>query len=87
MNQTNPQEFVIVAIGASAGGLEPIEQFFAHMPANAGIAFAVVQHLAPDHESALPHLLQKYTTMPVEQVRNSTKVAPDSVYIIPPMRP
>ena len=84
MNQTNPQEFVIAAIGASAGGLEPIEQFFAHMPANAGIAFAVVQHLAPDHESALPHLLQKYTTMPVEQVRNSTKVAPDSVYIIPP---
>ena len=84
MNHTNPQEFVIVAIGASAGGLEPLEQFFANMPANAGMAFAVVQHLAPDHESALPQLLRKHTAMPVEQIRNSTRVAPNSVYVIPP---
>ena len=48
------------------------------------MAFAVVQHLAPDHESALAQLLGKYTAMPVEQVQDHTKVAPDRVYIIPP---
>ena len=73
-----------MAIGASAGGLEALEHFFKHMPSDAGMAFAVVQHLAPDHESALPQLLAKYTRMPVEQVRDNTKVAPDRVYIIPP---
>ena len=48
------------------------------------MAFAVVQHLAPDHESALPQLLRKHTAMPVEQIRKSTRVAPNSVYVIPP---
>ena len=57
MNASNGREFLIVAIGASAGGLEALEKFFTHMPADAGIAFVVVQHLAPDHESALPQLL------------------------------
>ena len=84
MSQGNTRQFLIVAIGASAGGLEALEHFFKHMPSDAGMAFAVVQHLAPDHESALPQLLAKYTRMPVEQVRNNTKVAPDRVYIIPP---
>jgi two-component system CheB/CheR fusion protein len=84
MGQPSPQEFLIVAIGASAGGLEPLEKFFTHMPADAGMAFAVVQHLAPDHESALAQLLGKYTRMPVEQVQDHTRVGPDHVYIIPP---
>jgi two-component system CheB/CheR fusion protein len=84
MKQPNPQEFLIVALGASAGGLEPLEKFFAHMPADAGMAFAVVQHLAPDHDSALAQLLGKYTAMPVEQATDHTRVAPDRVYIIPP---
>ena len=56
MNQGNTEQFLIVAIGASAGGLEALEHFFKHMPSDAGMAFAVVQHLAPDHESALPQL-------------------------------
>jgi two-component system CheB/CheR fusion protein len=84
MNHSNAPEFLIVAIGASAGGLEALEHFFQNMPSNAGMAFAVVQHLSPDHASALPHLLAKYTSMHVEQVQNDTKVAPDRVYIIPP---
>ena len=84
MTQNNTHEFLIVAIGASAGGLEALEQFFRKMPADAPMAFVVVQHLSPDHESALPQLLAKYTSMPVEQVQENTKAAPGRVYIIPP---
>ena len=73
MSQSNSHEFLIVAIGASAGGLEALENFFRHMPADAGIAFVVVQHLAPDHASALPQLLAKYTQMPVEQAQDNTQ--------------
>ena len=80
MRQPTPDDFVIVGIGASAGGLEPLEKFFSQMPPDSGIGFAVVQHLAPDHESALSQLLARCTSMPVEQVRNNTKVAPDRVY-------
>src|SRR6266704_5850495 len=81
---SNSPQFLIAAIGASAGGLEAYETFFKHMPADAGIAFAVVMHLAPDHESALAQLLARHTGMSVEQVRDNTKVVPNRVYIIPP---
>src|SRR5580704_16155767 len=77
-------EFLIVALGASAGGLEPLETFFKHMPADAGFAFVIVQHLAPDHPTALPQLLARHTPMPVEEARNHTQVVPDHVYVIPP---
>jgi two-component system, chemotaxis family, CheB/CheR fusion protein len=65
MTQPAPEKFLLVAIGASAGGLEPLENFFRHMPADTGMAFAVVLHLAPDHESALAALLSKCTAMHV----------------------
>ncbi len=86
MSESNgsPEECLIVAIGASAGGLEAFEGFFKHMPADSGLAFAIVQHLAPDVKSALPELLTKYARMPVEQVRDSTKVLPNRVYVIAP---
>lgn len=84
MDPSNTEQFLIAAIGASAGGLEAYETFFEHMPADAGIAFAVVMHLAPDHESALAQLLARHTRMSVEQVRDNTKVIPNRVYIIPP---
>src|SRR5579862_2494659 len=77
-------EFLIVALGASAGGLEPLETFFKHMPADAGFAFVIVQHLAPDHPTALPQLLARHTAMPVEEAKNRTQVVPDHVYVIPP---
>lgn len=77
-------EFVITALGASAGGLEALEKFFKHMPSDAGIGFIVVQHLAPDHDSALSELLGRYTRMPVQQARDRVPVAPNRVYIIPP---
>src|SRR5580704_206021 len=77
-------EFLIVALGASAGGLEPLETFFKHMPADAGFAFVIIQHLAPDHPTALPQLLARHTAMPVEEAKNHTQVAPNHVYVIPP---
>ena len=59
-------------------------QFLAHVPADSGMAFAIVQHLDPIHKGMLPELLQRATTMKVMQVTDRTKVQPDCVYVIPP---
>jgi two-component system CheB/CheR fusion protein len=76
--------FPIVGIGASAGGLEALEQFLGHVPAGSGMAFVIVQHLDPTHKGIMPELLQRATRMKVIQVKDRTKVRPDSVYVIPP---
>ena len=78
--------FPIVGIGASAGGLEAFEQFFRACPADTGMAFVLVPHLDPGHESLLTEILQRATTMPVAQVLDQTRVEPDCVYVIPPNR-
>ena len=69
--KANSNQLLIAALGASAGGLEALEKFFKHMPADSGIGFVIVQHLAPDHTSALPELLARCTDMPVEQARDT----------------
>lgn len=76
----------IVGIGASAGGLAAFEAFFSGVPAGiqSGMAFVLVQHLAPDHTSMLAELIRRYTTMTVLQVEDGMPVEPDHVYIIPP---
>ncbi len=79
-----PLSFPIVGIGASAGGLEAIEQFLRHVPADSGMAFVVVQHLDPTHKGIMPELLQRVTTMEVFQVRDRLRVKPGCVYVIPP---
>ena len=76
--------FPIVGIGASAGGLEALEQLLGHVPAGSGMAFVIVQHLDPTHKGAMPELLQRATGMRVAQVKDRTQVRPDCVYIIPP---
>ena len=76
--------FPIVGIGASAGGLEALEQFLSSVPDTSGMAYAVVQHLDPTHKGLLPELLQRNTHMKVMQVKQHTKVQPDCVYVIPP---
>ncbi|MHB1483902.1 MAG: chemotaxis protein CheB [Saccharofermentanales bacterium] len=78
--------FPIVGIGASAGGLAAFEAFFSGMPSDAdtGMAFILVQHLAPDHKSILDDLIQRHTRMKVFEVENGMKVMPDCTYIIPP---
>jgi two-component system CheB/CheR fusion protein len=76
--------FPIVGIGASAGGLEALEQFLGGVPAGSGMAFVIVQHLDPTHKGIMPELLQRATPMKVAQVKDRTRVRPDCVYVIPP---
>ena len=80
----NGSTFPIVGIGASAGGLEALEQFLGHVPDGSGMAFVIVQHLDPTHKGIMPELLQRNTKMKVMQVKDRTKVKPDCVYVIPP---
>ena len=77
-------DFPIVAIAASAGGLEAVSELLATLPAKNGLAYVVVQHLDPDRESLLAALLSKKTAMPVEQIQDGMIIAVDHVYIIPP---
>ena len=76
--------FPIVGIGASAGGLEALEQFLEHVAPESGMAFVIVQHLDPTHKGLMPELLQRVTGMRVVQVSNRTRIRPNSVYVIPP---
>ena len=78
--------FPVVGIGASAGGLAAVEEFFSGMPANIdpGMAFVLVQHLAPDHKSILSELVRRYTRMEVFEVVDGITVQPNCAYIIPP---
>ncbi len=76
--------FPIVGIGASAGGLEALDQFLKHVPAKCGMAFVIVQHLDPTRKGIMPELLQRATKMKVIQVKDRTRVRPDCVYVIPP---
>jgi two-component system CheB/CheR fusion protein len=78
------RSFPIVGIGASAGGLEALEQFLGHVPKECGLGFVVVQHLDPIHKGILVELLQRNTPMPVVQIKDRMKIEPDHVYVIPP---
>ncbi|MCB0154871.1 MAG: PAS domain-containing protein, partial [Anaerolineae bacterium] len=80
------QSLVIVGIGASAGGQEAFEKFFAHMPDDSGLAFVVIQHLDPTHKSILVEMLQRYTPLPVLPAEDGLRVEPNTVYVIPPNR-
>jgi two-component system CheB/CheR fusion protein len=79
-----PATFPIVGIGASAGGLEALEQFLSPVAADAGLAFVIVQHLDPNQKALMAELLQRCTTMPVSQVGDGQRVEPNHVYVIPP---
>ena len=76
--------FPVVAIGASAGGLEAFKEFFQALPSGTGMAFVVVQHLDPSHHSMLTEIIAKSTAMPVEEVKPGVRIKPDCVYVIPP---
>ena len=74
----------VVGIGASAGGLEALEQFFDHCASDSGAAYVVVQHLSPDHKSMMNNLLSRHTRMPVQMVEDGMPVQANQVYLIPP---
>ena len=76
--------FPIVGVGASAGGLEAFTVLLGHLPAKTGMAFVLIQHLDPTHESMLSALMSRTTTMPVREAKDQMRVEPDHVYVIPP---
>src|ERR1700734_2325690 len=76
--------FPIVGIGASAGGLEALTYLLESLPPDTGLAFVIIQHLDPKHESLLPNLLARSTAMPVRQVKDGMFMEPNHVYVIPP---
>jgi two-component system, chemotaxis family, CheB/CheR fusion protein len=76
--------FPIVGVGASAGGLEAFTELLAALPRDTGMGFVLVQHLDPDHESALTEILSRATSLPVREIRNNERVRVDHVYVIPP---
>ncbi|HUO92303.1 MAG TPA: chemotaxis protein CheB [Rhizomicrobium sp.] len=74
----------VIGLGASAGGLEAFQNFLAAVPADAGLAYVLVQHLDPNHESMLAELLSRRTPMPVHQISDGMTIEPNRVYLIPP---
>lgn len=73
----------VVGIGASAGGLDPIEKLFDNLPADTGMAFVIVQHLSPDFKSLMDELLARHTSMPIHLVEDGMVVEANHVYLIP----
>jgi two-component system, chemotaxis family, CheB/CheR fusion protein len=84
-NDVSPptDNFLVVGVGASSGGLEAFKQLIKAVPMDSGIAFILVQHLAPDHESILAEILQKNTLIPIQQITNNLHIKPNHIYIIP----
>src|SRR5256885_13525611 len=74
----------VVGVGAPAGGWEAYQNFLAAAPADGGLAYVLVQHLDPNHESMLAELLSRRTKMPVRQITDGMAVEPNNVYLIPP---
>ena len=81
---TEKKSFPWVGIGASAGGLDAFSRFISNIPTDSGMAYVLVQHLAPNHQSLLPSILQKKASIPVLEISDDLKVDPDHIYIIPP---
>src|SRR4051794_41667601 len=79
-----PSPDLVVGLGASAGGLEALQAFFAAVPPAAGLAYVVVQHLEPAGPNLLPDLLGKVTALPVAEAKDGTPLAPDRVVVAPP---
>lgn len=76
----------VVGIGASAGGLESLEQLFQHMPAGSGMAFVVIQHLSPDFKSMMSELLARDTRMRIVVVEDGVRVEANVIYLMPPKK-
>jgi len=82
-NSSPEQDHYIIAIGASAGGLEAIHEFFDNMPSNGNLSFVIIQHLSPDYKSLLVELVSKHTNMKVVEAVHDVQVQKDFVYVIP----
>jgi len=76
-------EFTIVGVGASAGGIESFKRFLGNIPENSNMAFILVQHLSPSHESILPKILTQSTKIPLQEITNDCDLEPNHIYVIP----
>ena len=76
--------YPVVGIGASAGGVEAYIELVSNLPADTGLAFVLVPHLNPNHESHLPQILARRTPMPVSEIQSGTRPAPNEIYVLPP---
>ena len=81
---TEDKKFFVVGIGASAGGLRALEEFFEHLPTDSGAAYVVIQHLSPDFKSLMKELLERRTRMEIYRVTEGMELKPNSIYLIPP---
>src|SRR5581483_1597422 len=83
---TKPErnEMLVVGIGASAGGIKALKEFFSHTRSDSGIAYVVVLHMSPEYESKLAEILQLDCELPVAQVTEKIKIEPNHVYVVPP---
>jgi two-component system CheB/CheR fusion protein len=79
-----PEQFLVAGIGASAGGIGALREFFSHVGPDSGIAYVVVMHLSPEHASNLSSVLQNQTTAPVTEVTATIRIEPNHIYVIPP---
>ena len=82
----SPDNFFIVAIGASGGGLQALESFFSNLPDSPNAAFVVVQHLSPDYKSMMTEILQRKTAMLVQPIEDGMEIEPSLVYVLPPSK-
>lgn len=83
-SSTKPLPSHYVGIGASAGGLEALQDMFSYMPKDTGAVFIVVQHLSPDFKSMMPELLSKHTEMPIHSASDGLDMEADTIYLMPP---
>ncbi|HEY8920785.1 MAG TPA: chemotaxis protein CheB, partial [Chitinophaga sp.] len=79
-------DFLIVGLGASAGGVQALKEFFEHVPADTGMAYVVILHLSPDYDSKLAEVLRAIAHIPVTKVTEKVAVEPDHIYVVPPNR-
>jgi two-component system CheB/CheR fusion protein len=85
-NTLSSNQFPVVGIGASAGGLEAVKQLLKAVPVKSGMAYVFVQHLSPTHESSLPEILEKFSEIPVFQIADNMHIEQDHFYIVPANR-
>lgn len=78
------EDFPVIGVGASAGGLEAFGKLLSNLPTDTGMAFVLIQHLDPTHTSNMVEILKRYTRMPVLETKDSMKMLPDHIYMIPP---
>lgn len=77
-------KFLVVGVGASAGGIQALKKFFSQIPKDSGMAYVVILHMSPEHESKLAEILQTTSPIPVNQVTERVKIEPNRAYVIPP---